>query len=161
MAPWRVDVDVPKTPAGHIVMLLVVLFGIRNIEIPADVLNVEWSKPRTKMIVAESISSERNGIEKLVVNADASPAEVRRIQKIGDRAALGIADRGHRQPFEHGRALGVDLDHSGRRSNAGIPGGDGPVFRCEDEDSRLGGSEFKIGGPIENLARGSAGRVLL
>ena len=62
------------------------------------------------------------------------------------------------RPLNFAAPFGVDLDDGG---GAAIPGGDGAVFRGEDELCGLVIGELKIGGSVEDLASGRAGGIFV
>src|SRR5437867_315974 len=140
------DFDEPETVTCDVIMPRGVLLGVSDEESAADVLNIERSEAARNSFSFERLFTKGYWLEIGVIDFDAGLAE------IGDVQEAVSVDLPARCAFIDG-AIGpalfgvVDFQDGvdGRRRRArgevgaGIPAGDGTVFRDKDENGGLAG----------------------
>src|SRR6266481_4774729 len=70
MSSRRENIHKAESGAGSHKGFCLILFGVSNVEIASNVLDIKRSEPRRKMIVIESALTDINRLEVSVINSD-------------------------------------------------------------------------------------------
>src|SRR5450631_3426766 len=113
-------------------MLFRILFGEGDVEISADVLDVEGRVAIWKSLVLKPILHFMHVVKGRVENLDAPLVKISNIEKSG-RGSPGWVCGCNRDSLEHGPALFIYLDYGAGRIHSWIPSRYSAVFGDEDE----------------------------
>ena len=145
------DVHVAVAGAGHVIVLCGVLQGIGDVELAADVLDVERCEPGRQIGIGEG-AGQGHGNEIGVEDIHPARAEVGRVQVVLPAAAAqgqALVDRpqGREVHLQHGRG-------------SAVPGRNRAVLGGEDVLRRLTGGHGKVRRGVEDDAGGAPGDAL-
>src|SRR5579863_2787691 len=139
-------------------MLLGVLLGECNVEVAANVLDIEGRVPLWNPLVSERISIQPDGMKIRVIDIHVSLAKIGDIKKI-NWPHPRVIDRCNCDAFEYRRALRVYLNHRSGCVHSRVPARNCSVLSNEEKQSRFAWGNLKTRGAIEDLTRGCSGAI--